>query len=1627
MAPLSPHRPAPPASLTSSSSHRCLVPVPSEGRRTHEETHSTSRLHLCRHAAGHPGRLPDFQSLRQGRGQGAGGLYLDCLGPVPAPHQDGDRTAGVLDPGGGHRPHGRRQVGGPHLRQVAGLVLHRFAGVAGAGHDHGQPAATGRWRGIAFAGCCRCGPGHQQVHGQGILQPPGAQVDCGSHGAERDPAGGGVFHVLRHCPGGAGRARQAPAGRHRRPVAHHAQDHRLRHEVCARGGVCRHGCNGGRQWPGDPEAHLPPAGADQGSLPAGLRHRQLGGGLSEAAGRAGPLWRQAQDLQLRHADGVFLQPRRFDDLLHLRYALHRAGLWHPHAHLHPDHHDAGADADLQGHRGRSARLAGGDRRHAAPVQHPGSGPLGDPGHRYLPRHGPFSHQRSGQLDCFGRGGQVGRRPAERRRSRARRSRDRTRSRSHAAYGSLIRYDSGRQRLGLPDRNPFLQGDLDGDEREIGAAHEASGKDAALGIGHHALQRMSAARSIAKTDFTEDVEDFHARPVDLHRTRPGRGGVLQMGIDEAADGTPHDGLVHAVLAAQGFHAFGQVLVGFEPGHHQLAELALFYVDVVVKGVAVMGGERHHHSMGVGCNRLKCVSSSLLTTKALRENRHRRRMSGSSPTSTVSSSRWPPCSVPSPSMKPEWQCIIRPAGVAGLFDAVVVQAPRGTAAQPPHAAALAVACQHAPQGRAHRCAWLQRDTKFLGRVGLQVQRARIAWLACMKELAHRQETGAGRARLGHAVPVDEAARPFVLADAGFQMRQQGLAIGVLAGLADDHRQPALAPLGIGHAQHRHFGDGRMRQQGFLDLARIDVGAARDIHVRGTSGDVEEAILVHMPEVAGMEPVMLEGLGIGLRIVVIAHEDSRSAHTDFTGLEGGQFLSIVVQDGDLHAGTRHAAAAYACLRMGVILEVQIGRQEGDVAGHFAQAVILHQHLAQLLQCMDLVGAIHGCAGIDDVFQRAVIVAVHGLILDQDLDDGGHGEEIVHLVFFHQLPGFLDHQPFGREQDAGRTARGIDHRMHACAVRQRCHYQRARLMREARQQVGQVVGHHEGHLAVREHARLGMAGGAGGVEEPQRIIVIDFGLAERFAAAIGHQRFVIEFARPCVGQGHHMFECGRGGFHRIDIRRETAVVQHHAGAAGLAEIGGLGRRDAEIGRHPDHAHLEGGPGTLEDLLVVARVDQHLVALLDAAPGEGVGQCIDTGIDLAPGDQAVAAIGCALRQDQSRLLRKAARHVREQAAQNAHIVGHCRAAHVEHAGIARIGDLHVARIMGRLHGRHHVHRDTGGTDRMALGLQAARGIDRQLAILGGDAFGNHARTLAVRGQAHGFVFQQFGHGEAVVRFHQREIVEAQAGCAQRFLPGQLGRFEAGRVAARQRQEIIDVDRRTELHRARHGLGHVGRADHQGGCTIGNERAVGALERTGHIRILVGDRAAEIETEILAHVGIGIDHAVLVILGRDHRQRIGLVTEAIEVALGDLAEDPGKATRNARFFLGVASLEQHLAHLRGGQLGHLLEADHQHVFRFASLDRLQARMDRRRTGGAGILQARGGFEAQLRQRVEDQRGREVLVQETGIEGTEVHRVDVFRLQPGMFNGGLGDLADQHFRIDAVELAELRMVPAGDAG
>src|SRR4029450_435471 len=99
------------------------------------------------------------------------------------------------------------------------------------------------------------------------------------------------------------------------------------------------------------------------------------------------------------------------------------------------------------------------------------------------------------------------------------------------------------------------------------------------------------------------------------------------------------------------------------------------------------------------------------------------------------------------------------------------------------------------------------------------------------------------------------------------------------------------------------------------------------------------------------------------------------------------------------------------------------------------------------------------------------------------------------------------------------------------------------------------------------------------------------------------------------------------------------------------------------------------------------------------------------------------------------------------------------------------------------MHGYTGGADRMALRLQAARRIDRQAPVLSGLAFERNAPALAARRQAHRLIFDELGNGEAVMRLDEREIVECHAGLRQRARPCLLAALEQEDVALRHRQE----------------------------------------------------------------------------------------------------------------------------------------------------------------------------------------------------------------------------------------------------
>src|SRR6185437_6536786 len=268
---------------------------------------------------------------------------------------------------------------------------------------------------------------------------------------------------------------------------------------------------------------------------------------------------------------------------------------------------------------------------------------------------------------------------------------------------------------------------------------------------------------------------------------------------------------------------------------------------------------------------------------------------------------------------------------------------------------IGCARAPAGRAARCA---ASVALLA--GEIKQPARLEFIA---DQPFRHLAVAG---FRQGLPEEEALWhlvPWHLRGKEAGHFRFGHRVCTLARHADGDAN--LAPYRIGHAKHRDLADRGMGEDLFLDLARMDVGAAGYVHVRGAAGNVDKTFRIHMAEIAGAKPAVAEGLRVGLRIVIVAGENGRADHADLAGLERFPFLTVIALNRDLHAGALEPATADPRLRS-VFEIVQIGWQHRDIAGDLAEAEILHQHPAELAQRRLLVLPVHRRARIDDMAQR-------------------------------------------------------------------------------------------------------------------------------------------------------------------------------------------------------------------------------------------------------------------------------------------------------------------------------------------------------------------------------------------------------------------------------------------------------------------------------------------------------------------------------------------------------------------------------------------------------------------------------------------------------------------------------------
>src|SRR6476646_335882 len=109
--------------------------------------------------------------------------------------------------------------------------------------------------------------------------------------------------------------------------------------------------------------------------------------------------------------------------------------------------------------------------------------------------------------------------------------------------------------------------------------------------------------------------------------------------------------------------------------------------------------------------------------------------------------------------------------------------------------------------------------------------------------------------------------------------------------------LAAIFVADSDHRHLLDGRVLVDRLLENARIDVVAAAQQHVLGAVDDENEAVLIHVANIASaQETIERRHIGRRLRVVPVTFHDIWALDADFAALAEWDVLLRVINAEEL-----------------------------------------------------------------------------------------------------------------------------------------------------------------------------------------------------------------------------------------------------------------------------------------------------------------------------------------------------------------------------------------------------------------------------------------------------------------------------------------------------------------------------------------------------------------------------------------------------------------------------------------------------------------------------------------------------------------------------------------------------------
>ena len=116
-----------------------------------------------------------------------------------------------------------------------------------------------------------------------------------------------------------------------------------------------------------------------------------------------------------------------------------------------------------------------------------------------------------------------------------------------------------------------------------------------------------------------------------------------------------------------------------------------------------------------------------------------------------------------------------------------------------------------------------------------------------------------------------------------------LSVCPALTRHQRAADLAPLLVRHADHGRLGDLGQLVDHVLHLGRVDVLAARDVHVLDAVDDVVVAVLVAHRDVAGVQPAVHDALRGHFGQLPVAGRDAGALDQQLAALAGRQVAAL------------------------------------------------------------------------------------------------------------------------------------------------------------------------------------------------------------------------------------------------------------------------------------------------------------------------------------------------------------------------------------------------------------------------------------------------------------------------------------------------------------------------------------------------------------------------------------------------------------------------------------------------------------------------------------------------------------------------------------------------------------------